>query len=179
MSKSTIDVLVRREGDSVDLLGSRARTVRDIGVEHGLSYIPRYRRLFQFSFLLVDDVPASCKLLSLLLKEFGALGDQMFMAYNLRDAEDILDRYPIDIVFSDLHLGPLSGLRLLERLRTNAQTARVPFVLVTNSPDQRRIEEALQKGVSSVLFKPLSIGTVASRLDAVLKESVVAQQGLI
>lgn len=173
MSKSTIDVLVRRDDSSLNPAGADPRQPGMKSVDHGWYYVPRYRYLFGYSFLIVDDVPASCKLLALLLKEFGAVGEQLHIAYNLRDAEFILDSYTIDFVFSDLNLGTASGLQLLERIRMNPRTADVPFVLVTNSPDIRRIDEAFVKGASSVLTKPLSIASVAQRLDEALGPTVV------
>jgi CheY-like chemotaxis protein len=173
MSKSTIDVLmgvVEQLGHSGQHeLSGPHRPIVDVDVSH----VRRDLRLAKPSFLVVDDVPASCKLLSMLLRELGARGEKIFSAYTLRDAFEIIDYHAIDIVFCDLNLRHASGLQILKRLRTFPETTHLPFVLVTNSPDKRLLADAIEKGASAVLLKPLSIGAVVNELRSILSSRFV------
>lgn len=176
MTNSTIDLLVG-ETEQVGDLGQSVLTKPQGPVaEVDLNYLPRSLRLRNLSFLVVDDVPASCKLLALVLKELGARGEQIFSAYTLRDAYDVLESRKIDVVFGDLNLRHSSGVQLLDRLRRHPDTAHLPFVLVTNSPDKMRIADAVEKGASAVLVKPLSIASIVTGLGAVLNSYTVSDR---
>lgn len=129
-----------------------------------ISYIPRLRGIESLNFLVVDDVPASCKLLGSLLKELGAKSTRLFSAYSVREARLLLRRFSIDIVLSDLNLPYQSGIDLLRSMRNQPKTWVTPFILVTNCPEESSIAEAKELGALSVLAKPFSIASVTTEL---------------
>lgn len=131
-----------------------------------ISYVPRLRKIQNLNLLVVDDVPASCKLLGSLLKELGVKSEKLFLAYSVGQARATLRRIPIDIVFSDLNLPRHSGVDLLRSMRNHPFTFSTPFILVTNCPDERNVHEARELGTLSVISKPFSIASVT---DAVLR----------
>ncbi|TXG00103.1 response regulator [Massilia arenae] len=59
-----------------------------------------------------------------------------------------------DIVFCDLRMPHLSGLELLQRLRADAATAALPFVLVSAASDGATLDEAAALGASGYIVKP-------------------------
>ncbi len=126
--------------------------------------------LEQLSFLVVDDVPASCKLLSRLLREVGALPGRVVCAHSVLEAQRYLQRYPINIVMSDLNLPRQTGIDLLRSMRGDPNMQNMPFVLVTNSLDRRSLDEARKIGASYILTKPLSVEAVTDGLKRALAE---------
>jgi two-component system cell cycle response regulator DivK len=129
-----------------------------------ISYVPRLRHLESLNLLVVDDVPASCKLLGSLLKELGVKTEKLFLAYSVGQAKATLRRIPIDIVFSDLNLPRHTGVDLLRSMRNHPFTFSTPFILVTNCPDERSVHEARKLGALSVISKPFSIASVTNEL---------------
>lgn len=138
----------------------------DISVEQS----PISGLLEQLSFLVVDDVPASCKLLSRLLREVGALPGRVVCAHSVLEAKRYLQRYPINIVMSDLNLPRQTGIDLLRSMRGDPNMQHTPFVLVTNSLDRSSLDEARKIGASSILTKPLSVEAVTDGLKRALAE---------
>ncbi|OIJ39974.1 response regulator [Massilia timonae] len=59
-----------------------------------------------------------------------------------------------DIVFCDLRMPHLSGLQLLQRVRAGADTAALPFVLVSAASDGATLDEAAALGASGYIVKP-------------------------
>jgi two-component system chemotaxis response regulator CheY len=59
-----------------------------------------------------------------------------------------------DIVFCDLRMPHLSGLELLQRVRAGADTAALPFVLVSAASDGATLDEAAALGASGYIVKP-------------------------
>lgn len=58
------------------------------------------------------------------------------------------------VVVLDLNLPGLSGLEVLNRIRTTAETKRIPVVVLTSSEDENQIEQAYSQGANSYVQKP-------------------------
>ena len=58
------------------------------------------------------------------------------------------------VVVLDLKLPRLSGLEVLQRIRDNQATQRLPVVVLTSSEDESQIEEAYRLGANSFIQKP-------------------------
>ncbi|MDR3688626.1 MAG: response regulator [Fimbriimonas sp.] len=58
------------------------------------------------------------------------------------------------VVILDLKLPRLSGLEVLERIRNNDATKRVPVVVLTASEDQGQVQESYRLGANSFIQKP-------------------------
>ena len=58
------------------------------------------------------------------------------------------------VVVLDLNLPGLSGLEVLKRIRSTAETRRIPVVVLTASEDENQIEESYAMGANSFVQKP-------------------------
>ena len=70
-----------------------------------------------------------------------------------------------DIVFCDLRMPHLSGLELLQRVRTHAQLCALPFVLVSAASDSATMDEAAAGGASGYIVKPFRQGDVRAEFE--------------
>ena len=68
------------------------------------------------------------------------------------------------IVFCDLRMPHLDGLGLLARLRADAATASIPFVLVSAASDAVTLEQAGRLGADGYIAKPFRIDEVRAQL---------------
>ena len=64
-----------------------------------------------------------------------------------------LDVMP-SVVILDLKLPRLSGIEVLERIRTNERTTHIPVVVLSANEDENQIAQAYQRGANSFVQKP-------------------------
>ncbi len=77
---------------------------------------------------------------------------------------------PVDIVISDLVMPQISGLQLLDWLRTDKDSPNrfIPFIMISGAVDEEKVHEARDAGANEFIAKPFSIGSVFSRLQSVI-----------
>jgi len=54
----------------------------------------------------------------------------------------------------DMKLPKLSGLEVLQRIRTDERTKRIPVVVLTSSEDRTQVEQSYKQGANSYIQKP-------------------------
>lgn len=59
------------------------------------------------------------------------------------------------LILLDLQLPGISGIELLQRLKSNRQTASIPLVILTSSLNERDVIECRRLGADAYLAKPL------------------------
>jgi CheY-like chemotaxis protein len=111
--------------------------------------------------LIADDNSASCKLLRALLE---AHGHAVIVAADGREALELLERYPVDAIISDLLMPNLDGFRLCREIRQDSRWHRTPFICYTAiycSLDDEKL--ALDLGADAYLRKPLHASNAVAR----------------
>jgi len=106
------------------------------------------------------------------LKRVFAIGERAAVTYAPTgiDAARHLSNETYDLVFVDLQLPELSGLRLLELLRQSPTYEGVPVFAVTAAPHGIEVQQALQLGIADTLVEPLDATVVRHRVRAHLAE---------
>tara|TARA_B110000211_G_scaffold232813_1_gene297410 strand:- start:884 stop:1255 length:372 start_codon:yes stop_codon:yes gene_type:complete len=61
------------------------------------------------------------------------------------------------VVLTDINMPLMDGLELLQVIRGNEKTSKLPVFVFTTSDDDKNIEEAYKHGVSGYLLKPLTL----------------------
>jgi two-component system, cell cycle sensor histidine kinase and response regulator CckA len=113
--------------------------------------------------LIADDNDASCKLLRALLE---ADGHAVTIAADGREALELLERYPVDAIISDLLMPNLDGFRLCREIRQDSRWHRTPFICYTAiycSLDDEKL--AFDLGADAYLRKPSSRATILNTLQ--------------
>ena len=85
------------------------------------------------------------------------------------EAASIADEVEINLVLTDLAMPNDSGFDLLERLRANPRTARLPVVAITayNRPEDR--ERATAAGFDAHVAKPFHPAQLVDLLAALVR----------
>ena len=94
-------------------------------------------------------------------------GYRCLSASNGREALDILDREPVDLILTDLSMPVLDGYRTTQLIRERPHLAHVPIVAVTAFALNDEGEAAKQIGCTEYLtkpFKPRQLLEVVERL---------------
>ena len=78
-------------------------------------------------------------------------------------------------VFSDIMMPKMDGLELLRRVRNDALTAKLPFVLVTAVSDKDYLFEAKNLQVDGYILKPVTLQRIASKIKDLFPERVLPE----
>lgn len=88
---------------------------------------------------------------------------------------EAIQRHKPDIVITDCQMPRMSGLQLIERIRTTPETADLPVMMLTAKGFELSQQELLVKwNVLSVIPKPFSPRDVLQRVQDALKTASVA-----
>jgi putative nucleotidyltransferase with HDIG domain len=121
--------------------------------------------------LAVDDEPAACKLLSLILTPPGF---RCTTACTAEQALVALQREPFDAVISDLQMPGLSGIELL--LEVRHRHPHMAFLVTTGVDDVDVGVKAMRSGADDYLVKPLRESAVVASLENALRKRKLEQQ---
>jgi DNA-binding response OmpR family regulator len=117
------------------------------------------------SVLVVDDDPDVCDLVTYKLEQSG---------FEVRRASDgdaalreVAKRIP-DLVLLDIMMPGISGLEVLERLRSDHTTSLIPVVMLTAKAQENDVERGFQLGADDYVVKPFSPRELVRRVTAVL-----------
>lgn len=86
-----------------------------------------------------------------------------------RDASSVLQsgERP-DAVLLDINMPEVSGIDMLEFIRRQANLERLPVIMLSSETTDVQVDEAMEKGASGFLFKPVTL----DELEAALQEHV-------
>ena len=122
--------------------------------------------------LVVDDMRAMVMMISKMLKELGFI--------HLESAEDggiawkmILkakeEGAPFDLIVSDWNMPNMSGLELLERIRSSNGLKTLPFLMITAECEKDKIIQVVKAGVSNFITKPFTQENLEAKINAIYK----------
>lgn len=77
-----------------------------------------------------------------------------------------------DLVLLDVMLPDMDGLEIVERLRSDARTRKLPIILVTAKTSELDKVKGLDIGADDYMTKPFGIMELISRVKALLRRSV-------
>jgi len=121
--------------------------------------------------LVVDDEPAACKLLSVIL---GPPAFRCATACNGEEALLALQREQFDAVISDLQMPGTSGMELLTQVRQRFPL--MAFLVTTGVDDVEVGIQAMRCGADDYLVKPLLESAVLASLESALHKRKLEQQ---
>ena len=119
--------------------------------------------------LLVDDNQHMRMLLIEILRAIGVR--HVFEALDGAEALQILRERQIDIVMTDLTMGPLDGIDFVNLLRNSPDSPApfAPVIMITGHSTQRQVQAARDAGVNEFLAKPVTARGVVHRLTLVVE----------
>ncbi|MBS1197250.1 MAG: evgS 1 [Proteobacteria bacterium] len=96
-------------------------------------------------------------------------GFEVFSASNGRLAlESIQKDGPFKLVLLDINMPEMDGLTVLENLRAQDKTSRLPVILITGEADANSIARGRALGAQDYLCKPYKIAELMTRIDRCL-----------
>ena len=131
--------------------------------------------LRQVEILLVEDSSADAEMTLRTLKKRGIANhvewvrdgvealDWLFREGDYKGREDIDPR----LVLLDIKMPRMDGLQVLERMKKDPRTQRIPVVMMTSSREEFDLLASYTLGVNSFVVKPVDFDAFASTIAQV------------
>ena len=105
--------------------------------------------------LHVDDDPMNLRVVQEIL---GAFGHQATMACSGQEALDRIAVEPFDVVLLDIHMPGMTGIEVIQRLRSSTAPGHdVPVIALTADVYSRRPSEYIALGFNDFISKPILV----------------------
>ncbi len=114
----------------------------------------------------IDDDPAALELVREALSQEGV---EILTAADATDGLELVSRHHPEIVLLDLLMPGIEGMELLDRIVETSPTTDV--ILITGKYSTDSAVEAIHKGASDYITKPVSIDDLRKRIGILIKEA--------
>jgi len=122
--------------------------------------------LKSISILVVDDEPDITNLFKEYLSEFGS---KVYTSTTVDAAQKILSEQPVDLVLLDINMPRVSGLKLLETIKSN--NPDVIIIMVSAVNDIEMVVRCMHMGANDYIVKPiLDLNQLHLRIQRALSE---------
>lgn len=117
--------------------------------------------------LVVDDFSTMRRIIKNLLKELGLT--------NVVEADDgatalpILKQGGIEFLITDWNMPEMTGIELLEHVRSDPNLANIPVLMVTAEAKREQIIATAQAGVNGYVVKPFTAVTLKEKIDKIFE----------
>lgn len=116
--------------------------------------------------MIVDDMSVSRGLLMQSLEEIGI--QDIDYEKSGQEAFSKLAANPVHLIISDYNMPGMSGLDLLEKIRTTSSNQQVGFILVTGTPSPEIISRGRALGLNNLVKKPFTSTSLKASIEAVV-----------
>ena len=113
--------------------------------------------------LIIDDEASLRQTLARILQRAGF---EVTTAANGKVGLSLVNEHSFDLLYLDIRMPDVSGLELLKTI--HAKFPDLPVILFTAQPDLNSAVEALRRGATDYLLKPLKPQAVIDRTQAIL-----------
>ncbi len=103
--------------------------------------------------LVVEDYATIRKAVIQVLK---TLHMTILEAGNGLEALEVLEREPVDVVFTDLVMPEMDGFELCEEIRRRPALRHLPVIVISTHRDAQYVVRALRMGADDYLTKPFT-----------------------
>lgn len=126
--------------------------------------------------LVVDDNEMNRDMLSRRLRRQG------FNVDVAENGEKALEQVLVEhygLVLLDIMMPGLDGYAVLERLKADAQTQRIPVIMISAVDDLDSVVRCIEMGAEDYLFKPFNPVLLKARVEATISKSHRLEPALI
>jgi DNA-binding NtrC family response regulator len=127
----------------------------------------------RLAMVIIDDNPGSLEMLAAALSETGV---EIHTASDPEEGVELVYQNHPQIVLTDLRMPKLDGLEVLDRVIEFDPA--IDVVLMTGHYSSESAVEAIQRGASDYLNKPVSIATLRERITQLVNQSRGRQRAM-
>lgn len=120
----------------------------------------------EYKVLIVEDSPTMRQLISFALKRIR--GVKIVEANDGVDGLKKLSAEKFDLIFTDINMPIMDGLKLVSLVRNDANYRNTPVVVITTEGAQEDRERALALGANDYITKPIQPNRILDVAKALL-----------
>lgn len=117
--------------------------------------------------LVVDDNPDSVAIMRGMLE---GRGYDVAAAHSGTEALQFLKKETVDLVLLDIMMPEMSGMEVLQRIKEDAATGRLPVILVTAKTQDEDVISGYQYGADYYITKPFTAKQLLYGIELILGE---------
>ncbi len=130
--------------------------------------------LAEAALLVVDDIEDNRYTLTRRLSREGYTN--LTTAANGREALDLLQRKPIDLVLLDIMMPDMNGYEVLERLKADPNLRHIPIIMISAVDEIESVIRCVELGAEDYLSKPFNPTLLRARVGASLERKHLHDQ---
>jgi CheY-like chemotaxis protein len=115
--------------------------------------------------LVVDDNPDSVAIMRGVLE---GRGYDVAAAHSGTEALQFLKKEKVDLVLLDVMMPEMSGMEVLQRIKEDAATGRLPVILVTAKTQDEDVLSGYQYGADYYITKPFTAKQLVYGIELIL-----------
>lgn len=115
--------------------------------------------------LLVDDVSTNLKCEDMILRDQY----EITMVHDGKEAVEFLQTTLPDLILLDIHMKGMNGYEVMEWMKKNPDTAKIPVIILTADTSKECEEKAIACGAADYLYKPAEPEHLHERIKKVLR----------
>jgi len=117
----------------------------------------------QVTILLVEDDPGHARLIEKNLRRSNIINDLIHVEDGQQAVDFLFREGPYEgrvhpanlLVMLDLNMPVMDGYQVLERIKGNEQTRRIPVIILTTTDDRREVTRCYDLGCNVYVTKPV------------------------
>ena len=117
------------------------------------------------SVLVVDDFKMTIRIVHNLLRQIGF--SDLDEAANGAEALGKQRSKSYDLIITDWHKEPMTGIELLRAVRADRTLAQTPFIMITAESKTENVIAAKQAGANNFIVKPFSAEKLGDKVSAI------------
>ncbi len=106
------------------------------------------------------------------------------IGYDLREFSDgreairvLLSGSSPDLLFLDLSMPEVSGLEILQFIRSRTTWKKMPILIMSSDSEDTRVEQTMRLGADGYVFKPVSLEELESAISAATEKRRLIYEG--
>ena len=115
--------------------------------------------------LVVDDFATMRRIIKNILKQIGC--ENIDEAEDGRQAFGKLKSEHFDFVVSDWNMPNMTGIELLQAVRSDPGLSALPILMVTAETEKEKVLEAVQSGVNNYIVKPFTAEVLMEKINKI------------
>jgi CheY-like chemotaxis protein len=121
------------------------------------------------TILIVDDEPAIVDLMTSYISLVRKEDFDLQKAQNGKESLEIISTQKPDLIFLDLLMPMLDGFTVCQTIKSDAELANIPIIIISAYHNKENIDKALSCGADMFLKKPFELKEVLRAIDKFLK----------
>lgn len=119
--------------------------------------------------VVVEDEKIMSTFILTSLRRLGIL--DLYAFENGAEALREIPKLRPDLILTDVHMRPVSGIELVRQLRTaaNSQISSIPVIFLSADSSASTVGEALPLGVAGYIVKPPNLKALEAKIEQALK----------